>query len=130
MPVDFAKTADDYRRHRAGFPGSFFDRLAAYGIGHAGQRVVDLGTGTGTLARGFAWRGCRVIALDPAAPMLAQARETDRAAGVQIDYRTASAEDTGLPEGSADVVAAGQCWHWFDRPAAAREAARVLRAEG
>jgi SAM-dependent methyltransferase len=62
--------------------------------------------------------------------MLAQAQEIDRAAGIEIDYRKASAEDTGLPEGSADGVSAGQCWHWFDRPAAAREAARVLRAEG
>jgi SAM-dependent methyltransferase len=130
MPVDFARTAEDYRRHRAGFPDSFFDRLAAYAIGRAGQRVVDLGTGTGALARGFARRGCRVIGLDPAAPLLAQARELDRAAGVEIDYREARAEDTGLPEGSADVVAAGQCWHWFDRPAAARECARVLRAGG
>jgi SAM-dependent methyltransferase len=62
--------------------------------------------------------------------MLTQARELDRDAGVEIDYREARAEDTGLPESSADVVAAGQCWHWFDRRAAAREAARVLRAEG
>jgi SAM-dependent methyltransferase len=130
MAVDFAATAEDYRRHRAGFPASFFDRLAAHGIGHAGQWVVDLGTGTGTLARGFARRGCRVIGLDSAAPMLAQAREIDRTAGIEIDYREARAEDTGLPEGSADVVAAGQCWHWFDRRAAAREAARVLRTNG
>jgi len=62
--------------------------------------------------------------------MLAQAREIDRAAGIEIDYREARAEDTGLTDGSADVVAAGQCWHWFDRPAATREAARVLRADG
>jgi hypothetical protein len=27
-------------------------------------------------------------------------------------------------------VVAGQCWHWFDRAAAAAEAARVLRATG
>src|SRR5436309_9407705 len=130
MSVDFARTAEDYRRHRAGFPSSFFDRLAAHGIGHAGQRVVDLGTGTGTLARGFARRGCRVIGLDPAAAMLEQARENDRTAGIEIEYREARAEDTGLPESSADVVAAGQCWHWFDRTAAAREAARVLRGDG
>jgi len=30
MPVDFAKTAEDYRRHRAEFPSSLFDRLAAH----------------------------------------------------------------------------------------------------
>jgi 2-polyprenyl-3-methyl-5-hydroxy-6-metoxy-1,4-benzoquinol methylase len=95
LHVDFAKTAEDYRRHRAGFPDSLFDRLAIQGIGRAGQRVVDLGTGTGTLARGFARRGCRVIGIDPAAPLLAQARDLDRAAGVEIDYREARAEDTG-----------------------------------
>jgi ubiquinone/menaquinone biosynthesis C-methylase UbiE len=104
MPVDFANTAEDYHRHRAGFPDSLFDRLAAYGIGHPGQRVVDPRTGTRTLARGFARRGCRVIGLDPATPMLAQAREIDRAAGVEIDHRERRAEDTGLPAGSADRV--------------------------
>ena len=25
---DFGKTAEDYRKHRAGFPASLFDRLA------------------------------------------------------------------------------------------------------
>ncbi len=130
MNVDFAKTAGDYRRHRAGFPESFFDRLALWAIGRAEQRVVDLGTGTGTLARGFARRGCRVIGLDPAAAMLEQARELDREAGVTVEYREARAEETGLPSASADVVTAGQCWHWFDRAAAAREAARILAFEG
>jgi SAM-dependent methyltransferase len=38
----------------------------------------------------------------------------------------APAEATGLPGGAFDVVSAGQCWHWFDRPAAAREVARLL----
>lgn len=35
-----------------------------------------------------------------------------------------------MPSGSADVVSAGQCWHWFDRPRAAREVARILQPEG
>ena len=130
MDVDFGKTAEDYRTHRAGFPASFFERLASYGVGTPGQRIVDLGTGTGTLARGLARRGCEVVGIDPAAAMLAQARCLDREAQVTIEYRQARAEDTGLPTDSADVVTAGQCWHWFDRSAAAREAARILRAEG
>jgi SAM-dependent methyltransferase len=130
MEIDFGKTADDYRTHRAGFPCSFFDRLAEFGIGTAGQRIIDVGTGTGTLARGLARRGCEVIGIDPAAAMLAQARCLDREAGVTVDYRQARAEDTGLPSDYADVVMAGQCWHWFDRAAAAREAARILHAAG
>lgn len=130
MNVDFGKTADDYRTHRAGFPESVFDRLAAFGIGHAGQLVVDLGTGTGSLARGFARRGCRVTGIDTASSMLEAARALDLDAGIEVEYRLAYAEETGLPAASADVVAAGQCWHWFDRPRAALEVARLLRPEG
>ena len=60
MHVDFGRTAEDYARHRAGFPEQLFERLTARGIGCAGQRVLDLGSGTGSLARGFARRGaCR-----------------------------------------------------------------------
>jgi SAM-dependent methyltransferase len=127
---DFGRTAEDYRKHRAGFPASLFPRLGRAGIGVRGQVVVDLGTGTGTLARGFARRGCRVIGIDSAAAMLAEARQLDADAGVAIEYREARAEETGLDAGTIDVVAAGQCWHWFDRPRAAREAARILRADG
>jgi len=127
---DFGATARDYGRHRAGFPDSLFARLRAHGVGQAGQLVVDLGTGTGALARGFARAGCRVLGIDPAAALLAEARALDAEAGVRIAYARGRAEATGLATGTADVVTAGQCWHWFDRPVAAREAARVLRPEG
>jgi ubiquinone/menaquinone biosynthesis C-methylase UbiE len=49
---------------------------------------------------------------------------------LSIDFRVGRAEITGLPDRSADVVSAGQCWHWFDRPRAAVEVARVLRPDG
>jgi SAM-dependent methyltransferase len=127
---DFARTADDYARHRAGFPPELLDRLAMMGISRAGARVVDLGTGTGSLARLFAQHGCEVIGVDIAASLLEQARRLDREAGVEIDYVEAPAEATGLPSATFDVVSAGQCWHWFDRPAAAREVARLLVSGG
>lgn len=127
---DFGRTADDYRHYRAGFPDSLFDRLRAFEIGLPRQVVVDLGTGTGTLARGFAVRGCRVVGIDPAEAMLEQARELDRETGVTVDYRIGRAEQTGLPAASADVVCAGQCWHWFDRAAAANEVRRLLGENG
>jgi SAM-dependent methyltransferase len=127
---DFARTAADYASHRAGFPPELLDRLAARGIARPGARVVDLATGTGSLARLFAERGCEVTAVDIAAPLLEQARQLDNNAGVRIGYRQARAEETGLPGDSFDVVSAGQCWHWFDRVAAAREVARLLVAGG
>jgi SAM-dependent methyltransferase len=108
----------------------FFDRLARFGVGIPGQRVLDLGTGTGTLARGLARRGCAVTGLDPSPALLQEASRQDRAVGVTIKYVTATAEQTGLPPASFDVVSAGQCWHWFDRPQAAQEVRRLLGARG
>jgi SAM-dependent methyltransferase len=124
---DFARTASDYARHRAGFPSELLDRL---GVARTGARVVDLGTGTGSLARLFAQHGCEVTGVDIAVPLLEQARRLDREAGVEIDYVEAPAEATGLPSGEFDVVSAGQCWHWFDRPSATREVARLLTDGG
>lgn len=128
--VRFGAVAQDYARHRAGFPESFFDRLAARGAGLPGQRVVDLGTGTGTLALGLARRGCRVTGVDTSAELLEQARLLGGRAALQATWVEARAEETGLPSASADLVTAGQCWHWFDRPRAAREAARLLAPDG
>jgi SAM-dependent methyltransferase len=127
---DFGRTANDYAQHRAGFPESLFERLAGMGIGLSGQAVLDLGTGTGSLARGFARRGCRVVGLDISEQLLERARAIDAAEALAIEYRVVRAEDTGLPDSSFDVVAAGQCWHWFRRADAATEAARLLRADG
>src|SRR5262245_3577488 len=130
VKTNFGAAAEDYAKFRAGFPDSFFDRLAAFGIGPPGKVVVDVGTGTGTLARGFAMRGCKVIGVDPDDRLLNQARQLDAMASVTIDYKLGYAEAIPLADESADVVAAGQCWHWFDGPKSAREFARVIRPDG
>lgn len=126
MDIDFGKTASDYGTHRAGFPAALFDRLAKFGIGVAGQRLLDLGTGTGSLGRGFARAGCQVTGLDPSDALIDEARRLDREAGVATNYVTAHAEDTGFADAAFDVVTAGQCWHWFEQPRAAAEARRLL----
>ncbi len=130
MKVDFGRTARDYGRYRVGFPDLLFEELAARGVGLAGQRVLDLGTGTGSLARGFARRGAEAAGLDPAGALLEEARRLAAAEGVTVDFRAGRAEATGLQSATFDVVAAGQCWHWFDRPAAAAEARRLLKPGG
>jgi SAM-dependent methyltransferase len=126
MEIEFGRTSGDYARHRAGFPDRFYDRLAAMNVLRAGIRALDLGTGTGTLARGLARRGLEVTGLDRSAEMIVQARSLDAEARVATRYLVASAEQSGLPDRSFDLVTAGQCWHWFDRARAALEARRLL----
>ncbi len=129
--IDFGRAAHDYARHRAGFPPELFRRLQAYHqVGLPGQRLLDIGTGTGTLARGFATRGCQVTALDPSAPLLRAARDLAQEAGSRLALVQGVAEALPLASDSFDGITAGQCWHWFDRARAAEEAFRVLKPEG
>src|SRR5262249_8584890 len=127
MATNFGAASEDYARFRAGFPDSLFDRLAALGIGASGETIVDVGTGTGTLARGFALRGAKVVGIDPDGRLLDQARRLDVAASATVEYKIGTAEAIPLPNGVADVVSAGQCWHWFDGQKAAGEFSRIAK---
>lgn len=128
--VEFGRTAADYATHRAGFPGAFFDLLEARGYAVPPARALDIGTGTGTLARGLAGLGLDVTGLDPSAALMEEAARLDAGAGVFVDYREGRAEALPMADGAFDLVTAGQCWHWFDRTLAAAECARVLAPGG
>ena len=128
--TNFGEAAEDYGTFRAGFPESIFYRLAEFNVGQPHHSVIDLGTGTGTLARGFALRGCEVIGVDPDPRMIGQARKLDRQSEVSIRYVEAKAESTGLRTDSADLVTAGQCWHWFDQHRVIAEVLRLLKPGG
>ena len=128
--VNFGRTSKDYRNFRAGFPDRFFNDLAKKGVSPAQGRALDLGTGTGTVARGLAQCGMNVVGIDPAEALLTEATQLDREAGVAVDYRVGKAEALPFLDSAFDLVVAGQCWHWFDRIAAAQESFRVLVPDG
>jgi SAM-dependent methyltransferase len=128
--ADFGKTAEDYARHRAGYPDWLFERLMRRGLARPGMRALDLATGTGYLARGLAQRGLAVTGLDVALEMMDAAKALDAAQGLAIDYAVGKAEETGLPSGSFDLVTAACAWHWFDRTKASAEVLRLLKPGG
>ena len=128
--IDWGRTSADYARYRPGPPPSFFIRLAAFGVGLPGQRILDLGTGTGALAREFAGRGATVAGIDIAEGQLAMARKLAAEAGFVIDFRCAPAEATPFADGAFDRVTANQCWLYFDKAKVIPEIRRLLAAGG
>jgi 2-polyprenyl-3-methyl-5-hydroxy-6-metoxy-1,4-benzoquinol methylase len=58
----------------------------------AGQRVLDVGCGTGVVAITAARAGARVTALDLTPPLLERARENATIANVDVDWREGDAE--------------------------------------
>ena len=126
----FGNTAADYAAHRHDFPPPLFDQLAREGLLKPGIHLLDLGTGTGAFARPAAARGARVTGVDIDGEMLAQARIMAAQQGLDVRFEQGPAETLSVGDNSQDVVNAGQCWHWFDRPRAAHEAYRVLRPGG
>jgi SAM-dependent methyltransferase len=129
-PFDWGRTSDDYATHRPGPPQSFFERLRALGVGLPGQRILDLATGTGVLARQFARQGAAVTGIDIASEQIAAASQLAAQDGVSAHFAVAAAETTGLPGGSFDAVTANQCWMYFDKDRILPEIGRLLAADG
>jgi SAM-dependent methyltransferase len=128
--IDWSKTSSDYATHRPGPPLSFYERLQALGVGRSGQRVLDLGTGTGLLARQFARQGCKVSGSDIATNQIEEARRLAAIETLSVDFHVASSEAQPFPDQTFDVITAMQCWLYFPRDATIAEVKRLLKPGG
>jgi ubiquinone/menaquinone biosynthesis C-methylase UbiE len=71
-----------------------------------GDRLLDVGCGTGTLAIDAASLGARVVAIDRSPAMLAVARQKAEKAGVAVAWREGEASFPPTGDGPFDVVSA------------------------
>lgn len=117
----FGADAARYDRARPTYPGELIEAI----IGASpGRDILDVGAGTGIVARLFQAQGCRVLGVEPDPRMAELARRQ----GLETEVATFENWD---PAGRTfDAAVAGQAWHWVDPVAGAAKAAGALRPGG
>lgn len=125
----FSDRVENYVRYRPTYPAQVLDLLREECDLTAQSVVADIGSGTGIFARMLLESGCRVLAVEPNAPMRGAA---EKLLSGYADFTSiaAPAESTTLPDFCADFVTAAQAFHWFDRAKAKVEFRRVLKPQG
>jgi SAM-dependent methyltransferase len=122
----FSDRVDNYVKYRPHYPEGIIGYLRNECSLLPSHTVVDIGSGTGISSELFLRNGNRVIGVEPNAPMRERSvvllKEYPRFEAVN-----GTAEETGLPDRSADFIVAGQAFHWFDRKPAIKEFRRILR---
>jgi SAM-dependent methyltransferase len=118
----FGAAAAEYDRGRPSYPPEAVGWLLPVGV----RRVLDLGAGTGQLARRLVERGLDVVAVEPSPQMRHQL-----AKGLpEVCVLAGSAERIPLDDSAVDAVLVAQAWHWVNPDQAVPEIARVLRPGG
>jgi trans-aconitate methyltransferase len=122
------KTDWDPGRYEGGhsFVWEFGGDLLALLAPQPGERVLDLGCGTGHLSAKIAAAGATVVGIDPSPAMIGQARQNYP----NLTFHLIRAEDFRDPQ-PFDAVFSNAALHWItDQDAAAETVATVLRPGG
>ena len=91
--------------------------------------VADIGAGTGILTRMLAEHGVgSVIAVEPDDAMRCEGIKHTQGCGVR--WVSGTAESTGLPDGSVDLLTMASAFHWADFDTAVVEFHRALSDNG
>jgi ubiquinone/menaquinone biosynthesis C-methylase UbiE len=136
--MDFAALAQRYDAWYTTPLGAWADRIemaTIFSLLHlqSGERLLELGTGTGRYALESGRRGALVTAIDAEPAMLAVARARLASQGVGLAVTLMQADMAALPfaDASFDVALAVTALCFASDPLAVlREAARVLRPGG
>ena len=125
----FNEIAAEYDRNRPAYPDALVDRACRLACIGAGDRVLEIGCGTGQLTRSLLARGLRVTALEPGDQLIAIAAENLKDAG-DLEFVNARLEDMQLPGERYQAVFSASAIHWADPDLSWRKIAEVLDPGG
>ena len=119
----FSGVATRYADFRPHYPATLFDYLAT--LVPRDSMVWDCAAGNGQATIDLAERFDRVVATDASREQIASAKPHPK-----VEFRTAPAEQSGLPDESVGLITVAQALHWFDLPRFYAEVRRVLKPGG
>ena len=125
----FSSRVENYVRYRPGYPKEIVDLLRKECGLDPTWTIADIASGTGIFTRLLLENGNRVLGVEPNVDMR-QAGEEYLKQYSNFNSVAGTAEATNLPDRSVDLVTAAQAAHWFDRPKARQEFARILKPRG
>jgi SAM-dependent methyltransferase len=125
----FDRVADDYDRHRPTYPDALLDHVCKAGGLGPGDRVLEIGCGTGQLTRALLARSLRVSAIDPGTRLIALARQNLGDSG-DVEFVNARLEDALLPRERFHAVFSASAMHWIDPDLGWQKAAEALALGG
>lgn len=110
----FDRAADRYQQARPDYPDQLFGDLLHLAGLRPGDRLLEIGCGTGKATTPLARRGFRITCLEPGA-RLAAAATANLAAYPDVTVINAPFEPWQRPPGTRfDLVFAATAWHWLD----------------
>ena len=127
---DWGQTSKDYAKYRDIYPEEFYQKIVDIGLCTQGQKVLDLGTGSGVLPRNMYRFGAEWTGTDISENQIMEAVRLAKESNMDIDFFAAPAENTALPEHSFDVITACQCFFYFDKEKVLTEIVRMLKDNG
>jgi len=125
----FNEVAVEYDRSRPTYPDALVDEACEVAHIGDGDRVLEIGCGTGQLTRSLLARGLRVTALEPGDQLIGVAEENLKDAG-DVELVHARLEDMELPRESYEAVFSASAIHWVDPDLSWRKIADALAPGG
>lgn len=127
---DWGRTSKEYAKYRDIYPEAFYKKIIDRGLCIAGQKVLDLGTGTGVLPRNMYRYGADWVGCDISPEQIKQAKILSGKGDMKIDFRAVSTEDVDFPDESFDVVTACQCFWYFHHEKVMPKLSKLLKKDG
>lgn len=127
---DFGKTSADYAKYRDIYPEEFYRHFLENSVGIRGQKVLDVGTGSGVIPRNMYRFGADFTGTDISENQIAEAKRLAAQQGMDIAFTACPAEKMPFPESSFDAVTACQCFFYFDHDLLAPRLHSLLKKDG